>query len=189
MTGYNTTTDDQLEKLIADPVAFARSAAGTAELERRLQEQERKLNEARTVAALNDDAITRDRWKQINSDPAFLDWLNLIHEFSGERRMSLLRRAESAGNTTAVVAMFKSYILEGMHGRVDNTPLPYQNERRPAPSGSTRRWRRSEIRAFYDAARRGRCSEAERARIEADILAAPRENRVIDPPLKMVGEK
>jgi hypothetical protein len=191
MTNYSTTTDDQLEKLIADPVGFARSAAGVAQLEQRLQEQERRLNDQRIVSALNDDAITRDRWRKVNSDQAFLDWLNQIHEFSGESRLRLLRRAELAGNTTAVVSMFKSYILENTPNRVDNTPLPYQNApRTPMPSG-TRRYRRSEIRDFYERCRRGeyRDREAERARIEADILAAARENRVVDPPLKMVGDK
>jgi sulfur carrier protein ThiS len=180
---------DPLDALVADPVAFARQAAGTVELEQRLRQTEAKLNEQRIVAALDGDPVTRDRWRKVDSDRAFLDWLNVVHEFSGERRMNLLRRAELAGNTTAIVNLFKSFILEGMPNRVDNTPLPYQNARRtPAPSGSTRRWKRSEIRAFYDAARKGRYSEAARARIESDILAAARENRVVDPPLKMIGD-
>lgn len=179
MTDYS----DPLDQLVADPVAFARQAAGTVGIERRLREQEAELRAQRVERALDSDPVLRDRWRKVNSDRAFLDWLSEIHEFSGESRLNLLRRAERYGNTIAIVAMFKSYVLEGMHGRIDNTPLPYQNApRTPAASGSTRRWRRSEISAFYDAARKGQYSDAERVRLEADILAAARENRIADPP-------
>jgi hypothetical protein len=106
--------------------------------------------------------------------------------------MAHLRRAEAIGNTTAIVNLFKTHMVSKMPGRADNTLLPYENApRTPASPRGTRRYRRSEIRDFYERCRRGqyRDREAERARIEADILAAARENRIVDPPLKMVGEK
>ena len=156
-----------------------------AGIEQRLQETERTLKQQRIERALDNDPVTRDRWRKVNVDPEFVDkWLSEVHELSGERRRDILRRSEFYGNADAVVAMFKSFILEQMPGRVDaHKPLPYGTARAPAPSGSTRIWTRVEIRDHYEAARKGKLSEAERARIEAEILAAARENRIKDPPM------
>jgi hypothetical protein len=156
-----------------------------AGIEQRLQETERTLKQQRIERALDNDPVTRDRWRKVNVDPEFVDkWLSEVHELSGERRRDILKRSEFYGNADAVVAMFKSFILEQMPGRVDaHKPLPYGTARAPAPSGSTRIWTRAEIRDHYEAARKGKLSEAERARIEAEILAAARENRIKDPPM------
>jgi hypothetical protein len=156
-----------------------------AGIEQRLQETERTLKQQRIERALDNDPVMRDRWRKVNVDPEFVDkWLSEVHELSGERRRDILKRSEFYGNADAVVAMFKSFILEQMPVRVDaHKPLPYGTARAPAPSGSTRIWTRAEIRDHYEAARKGKLSEAERARIEAEILAAARENRIKDPPM------
>ena len=54
-----------------------------------------------------------------------------------------------------------------------------------------RMWRRDEITRFYDDCRRGvyREREPERGRIEAEIIAAGREGRVLNPLVKMADEK
>lgn len=55
---------------------------------------------------------------------------------------------------------------------------------RPASDGGRRMWRRAEIEKFYSNRRRGLYDgprEVEGIRIERDILAAARENRIADP--------
>jgi len=153
----------------------------TAEIEQQLRETQREVRQQRIERALDNDPVTRDRWRKQNHDEAFLAWLDQEHTLSGERRRDILRKAESYGNADVIVNLFKTFALEQTPGRVDeHKQLPYQNPQTRAPSGSTKRWRREEIKAFYDACRRGEYlkKETERARIEADIIAAAREGRV-----------
>jgi len=192
MTDYTGPTPDDYRDFGEDLVSFAQRAATpivqqrTAEIEQQLRETQKEVRQQRIERALDNDPVTRDRWRKTNVDPQFLNWLDGVHELSGERRRDILRRSEFYGNADAVVAMFKTFILEQMPGRVDaHKPLPYQNPQTPATSGGNRIWTRAEIRDHYEASRKGRLSEAERARIEAEILAAARENRIADPPMRL----
>ena len=194
MTDYTGPTPDDYRDFGEDLVSFAQRAATpivqqrTAEIEQQLRETQKEVRQQRIERALDNDPVTRDRWRKTNVDPQFLNWLDGVHELSGERRRDILRRSEFYGNADAVVAMFKTFILEQMLGRVDaHKPLPYQNPQTPAPSGSNRRFTRQQIAEFYEDCRKGKYlkKEAERARIEADILAAARESRIVDPPMKL----
>src|SRR6476646_190513 len=73
-----------------------------AGIEQRLQETERTLKQQRIERALDNDPVTRDRWRKTNVDPQFLNWLDGVHELSGERRRDILRRSEFYGNADAV---------------------------------------------------------------------------------------
>lgn len=195
MTDYtNGPTADDIEMFGEDLVQFAQRAAApvvqrrTVELERQLQATQAELRTQRIERALDSDPVTRDRWRKINVDPEFYDtWLSEIHELTGQPRMNHLRRAEAVGDTTTICNLFRSFILlERMPGRVRSERLPFENApRTPAPSGSKRIWTRAAIREFYDAARKGRYSADEKQRLEADILRAPYEGRLKDPPMKL----
>ena len=187
MTDYTGPTPDDYRDFGEDLVSFAQRAATpivqqrTAEIEQQLRETQKEVRQQRIERALDNDPVTRDRWRKQNHDEAFLAWLDQEHTLSGERRRDILRKAESYGNADVIVNLFKTFALEQTPGRVDeHKQLPYQNPQTRAPSGSTKRWRREEIKAFYDACRRGEYlkKETERARIEADIIAAAREGRV-----------
>jgi hypothetical protein len=160
-----------------------------AGIEQRLQETERTLKQQRVEKALNDDPITSGRWKKVNVDPEFLSWLNTPYELTNERRLDILCRHEYYGNADGVVAMFRSWIISTtMPNRIDTKPLAYETARpTAAPSGSNRRFTRQQIAEFYEDCRKGKYlkKETERARTEADILAAARENRIVDPPMKL----
>lgn len=163
----------------AEPVVQQR----TAQLEQRLQQTEAALREQRIVAALDNDPVLKDRWRTVNQSEDFLRWLDQVDDLTGEKRMSHLRRAEYYGNTEVICNLFRGFIIGSMPGRI--SAAPYENApRKPAPSGSTKRWRRAEIRAFYENARKGRYSEAEKQRIESEILAAAAASRIADPPLQ-----
>jgi hypothetical protein len=130
--------------------------------------------------------VTRDQWRRTNTDPEFLKWLDGVHDLSGERRLDILRRAEQYGNVQPIVQLFKSFLVSRMPG-ARTEQLAYHNPPKPGAPSSTKRWRREEIKAFYDACRRGEYlkKEAERAATEADIIAAAREGRVDRLPLRL----
>lgn len=143
-------------------------------------------------------------WRQVNTQPDFLNWLAQIDPFSGRTRQSMINEAYGAGDANRTAYFFQAYQRE--HTAV--TPAPTgtlqarQGESPPAaqqplldlvapgraqtaplqaPGAPTRRmWTRDEIAAFYRSKQRGmwRGREAEAERIEADLVAAQNDGRL-----------
>ena len=140
-----------------------------AELQRRLaQEQRHRLDQA--VERALPDFRDRDR------DPNWHRWLLGTDVLSGEVRQRLLNAAIQRGDTTAVLAFFKSYEREA-GGTQSSSPAPGRT--RSASSGK-QTYTRPQIAALYEQRRQGLWAgrEAEWARIEHDIFAAQKEGRV-----------
>ncbi len=140
-------------------------------------------------------------WQLTNGDPAFLGWLAVIDPFSGVARQQLLTAAFEQNDAERVIRFFRSFLDENTATSAPSpapadTPRPrpaVQMEDLAAPrtgggvGGSTkeqRHWKRAEIKAFYDDVSAGkfRGNEAERQKLERDIISAQREGRIVDPP-------
>jgi len=140
-------------------------------------------------------------WRELNEDSEFLDWLDQIDEFSGVRRLDLLRRAYEANDAPRVVAFFKGFIKEhaALNGAHDNQQNSAQQSPKVAmetlvapgkpkggdsAQGSTqtdgRVWTQSEIAAFYRDVQRGKFNgrESEKQAIEREIVEAVRTGRI-----------
>jgi len=113
-----------------------------------------------------------ESWKDINTSPEFLLWLDDVDPFTGASRAALLRGAYDSGHGDRVVAIFKGYLSD----TAPATPAPVSQIRKPgranladlAAPGATRTAgrgptealpptpvTRAEIQAFYSDVARG----------------------------------
>jgi hypothetical protein len=132
-------------------------------------------------------------WQQINADQAFHSWLLEVDPLSGSNRQAHLEAAQRSLDARRVAEFFRSW--RGQGGQVSAQPT--RNEavselERQVQPGRTRSsgvpadkqgttYSPKDISKFFDDVRRGvyRGREAERDRIERDIFAAQRENRIV----------
>lgn len=120
-------------------------------------------------------------WEQINVDPQFDAWLNERDGLSFRSRKQNLLDAVKALDATTAIGYFTAY--KESQSRSDNlAPHSFGGPQPDIYSGEgPRPWRRSEIKAFYDAQSRGALSmTAEEAmRTEQSIIAAQNAGRVM----------
>lgn len=142
-------------------------------------------------------------WRKTNTDPEFHEWLEQVDPFSGETRKDLLLRAFNRKNAQQVKAFFESYTQENaavIPNTADSTPSgqggtdtgsrldlnEYVAPGTPKGGGNAgaprdkRVWTSAEIGKFYSDVQKGRYKNRaeDKARIEADIVAATREGRI-----------
>ena len=126
------------------------------------------------------------KYREINSDQGFLDWLSGYDRLRGTTRQQLLVEAQQAGDAERVADLFDSYLHEsgGTSGaesaerRIPEDQIqPRQSRSTETPQGEVI-WTRDEINEFYRKKREGRYSADEAARMEADIFAAQKQGRV-----------
>lgn len=134
-------------------------------------------------------------WETINNSQQFLDWLEIPDIMSGVARRFGLTQAFETGDGTRVVGIFKRFIEEDSRARsavppppnpalVDRTTLIAPGSPRgtggEAPnSASGKVWSEQEIDDFYSRVQRKRINPDDAKAIEADILAAVRDGRVV----------
>jgi hypothetical protein len=172
-------TDQDLQNYGTDLVDFAQRAAAhalTPQLEH-MQAQNAKLQAQLIREAKHRIDMALDQavpnWREINSDPRFIDWLRRSDPLSGQPRQALLDEATTTGNAARVISFFRGFLNESWGaGR--------GGAQRPA-AGDKPTYTRAQIAWFYNQHRRGayKGREAEWARQEADFYAAQREGRVI----------
>lgn len=139
------------------------------------------------------------KWRELNTNEDFLDWLRLPDPFSGAIRHEMLKAAYTQGNASRVLAFFNGFLAEeaattpaGDEPEVGATKVPkvpLQNLAAPgraktAASASAPAekpiFTRAKIAAFYAdvAAGKYRGKEAEKQKLEAQIFDAQREGRI-----------
>ena len=148
------------------------------------------------------DGTVKD-WRKTNTDPAFHEWLDQLDPFSGVARKVLMLKAFERKNAQQVRAFFDTYMQEnathnptptgqtpsGQGGSVQGSTLDLDNYIAPGTPRSggnagapkdKRIWTNTEIGTFYSDIQKGRYKSRtdDRARIEADIIAATREGRI-----------
>jgi hypothetical protein len=138
-------------------------------------------------------------WRQVNSHPDFIGWLENVDPYSGHKKLDMLRQAYEGNNTARVLAFFKGFLNEN----AAFTPTPTPNAPadpqvsletlvapgRPSEGDNTRAqdgnangnaWTQDQIQAFYRDVNRGvyRNKPDEKDRIEADIFLAQSRNLI-----------
>jgi hypothetical protein len=184
---------------------FQRLEAQLDQLRGGQQRQDVTLTQHSVQSQLDMDPELSGRWRQLNDDPRFLQWVSEVDPFSGQPRVVLLRDAYARGDAYRTGAFFKSYLVEHTAPPVPTTaPHTGMNGRTVQPAGQTRLaqlaapgraaasgtnggaspekriWTNREIGAFYRDVQRGlyRGREADQARTEQEIATAASEGRV-----------
>ncbi len=149
-----------------------------------------------------DLAAAVPNWQEIKENPRFHTWLRLPDVYSGAVRLNLLKAAFQAASAPRVIAFYKGFLAEEQATgqlpvpqpqpltapRVAAVPLESltaPGKARPA-TGDTGVpaekpiYTHAQVAGFYAAVRQQRFvgREAEKATIEADIIAAGREGRI-----------
>jgi hypothetical protein len=145
-------------------------------------------------------------WDQINRHPAFIQWVGLPDIYSGVIRQQLMQEAWNNGDAQRVVAFFRAFLAE--EAAVDPRRAGQGSPQRPAayapPAAPVRPtldqfaapgraqsgapmptdkpvYTAQDITRFYTEVSAGkwRTRDAERASIDADIIAAQHEGRIV----------
>jgi hypothetical protein len=115
-------------------------------------------------------------WHQVYADPRFSQWLSLPDPYNGTIRSQLLRQAVAVGDAHRVVRFYQGFL-----GEVGRTPAGQSrggsNPRRTTPSGTI--YTRPQIRSLYELRARNAISDAKWGPLEADIIKAGAEGRVV----------
>lgn len=182
---------------------FRQLEAQISQLSGGQQRHDATLTQHSVMSQLDMDPDLAGRWRQLNEDNSFLQWLSEIDQFSARPRIELLREAYAQGDANRTGRFFKSYLAEHTAPPASRAPShTMQNGSAPAgrmrleelaapgraaasgtnggASPERRIWTNREIGAFYRDVQRGafRGREADKDRIERDIVAAASEGRV-----------
>lgn len=159
----------------------------------------RKQEQNEVFALLNREV---QDWESINKDPAFAEWLDQLDPFAGRSRKTMMLEAFNANDARRVKAFFTGFLQENAAVRPDPTVAPaapaapaattldlnqYVAPGTPKGGGQSgaprekRTWTRPEISRFYSDVQKGhyRSRPEDKARIEADIVAATNDGRVV----------
>lgn len=132
-------------------------------------------------------------WRDINTDQDFHRWLLDTDPLTGLTRQTYLEDAQRNLDVRRVAAFFTSW--QGLNGQstaqpsrsasdsqLDRQVAPGRSRGGSAPTSTApKTYSSKDIAKFFDDVRKGvyRGKEAERDRIERDIFAAQRENRIV----------
>ena len=149
----------------------------------RLEERDEQLREGLQRAAKTaiDHALDAavPNWRQVNSDPRWIGWLNLPEPLSGCRRQDLLNDAVAQGDADRVIRIFRGFIAEvGGQPAHSVQPASVLPASYPAPSSRGRIYSREDITRMAALHRRKAISDAEYARWENEFIRAANEGRV-----------
>lgn len=133
-------------------------------------------------------------WRDVNADNAFHSWLLEVDPMTGLTRQSYLEDAQRNLDARRVASIFSAW--QGLSGQSVAQPSrsapTSQLERQVAPGRSRssgaplndqpKTYTPADIRKFFEDVRKGlyKGKEAERDRIERDIFAAQRDNRIVN---------
>lgn len=139
------------------------------------------------------------KWREMNTDPGFLEWLGLPDPYSGAIRHDMLKEAYSRGNAARTIAFFKGYLSEEAavapaNAEPDTTgdvipKVPLQNLAAPGRAKAAAAGQlppekpfisRKQITEFYADVAQGkyRGRDKDKAIKEAEIFAAQNEGRI-----------
>lgn len=134
-------------------------------------------------------------WRSINNNPDFQSWLLEYDPLTGISRQTILEDAQRNLEVNRVGNFFKSWLaITGQANVAQNTQASSSSElERQVSPGRSRstgtpagnapiQYTTKEVEKFYADIRQGKFKgrDAERAKIERDIFAATRENRIVN---------
>jgi hypothetical protein len=146
-----------------------------AELQRRLSQEARHRLDAQLAQAV-------PNFREIDRDPNWHHYLLQYDPLSGQVRQQLLNDAVASGEIARVVAFFRGFQREHAAPAEHTGHAEHTGRRRPATHGKPV-YSREQITRLYRAHQQGayRGRESEWMRQEADIIAAGREGRILNP--------
>jgi len=161
------------------------------------QVQQRQAQSAeQTFWAGLSDAVSN--WREINDDPAFQTWLMQVDPLTGISRQIYLEDAQRALDARRVSQFFRTWLemnggqttvaqsngqrtVSSAKTELEKQVAPGRSKNPGAPNpGKGKTYTPDDITKFFNEVKLGkyRGKEAERDRIERDIFAAQRENRI-----------
>lgn len=177
-------------------VAQAQTKPLRDELSSKVERLDAEAGERRRQDFLRDLSTHVPNWGRIDQDPGFTAYLDDFDAQTGKTRREFFNEADASNNAPRVASFFAAF-ANGNQPRPAPTPAPAapappsvehliapdSSRHSEAPEGK-KHWTRAEVAKFYADARAqggnkpyGRYSAADYARIDADISAAPGENR------------
>ena len=192
---------------ILDLISRAAKQAVAPELtaiEQQSQEARQEAHQLARSSMYTQLAGSMPTWREINTNPRFVEWLRLPDLYSGRIRQQLLNEAVQAANAPRVLAFFQGFVADelatGQVGPASQTQplspapnapaIPLVNLAAPGAArpatGNTQVpaekpiYTHSQISQFYTRVRQGYYTgrDADKQRDEADIFAAQREGRI-----------
>lgn len=132
-------------------------------------------------------------WRSVNDNTEFQNWLLQADPLTGITRQTYLEDAQRSLDASRVANFFRSWLettgqaQNAQSSRASSSELekqvaPGRSKTAGAPTSSnTKTYSPSDIQKFFSDVRQGKYKgrEAERDRIERDIFAAQRENRIV----------
>lgn len=125
-------------------------------------------------------------WERLNTDPDFIDWLQEPEGETGFTRHQLMLMAFEKGDADRVASFFKRFIAQSQQdgsqspykARADKNVYPPQRKQ-VQQEPSKKMFTESEIKEFYRLSALGKIDPKKKQALEAEILSALAENRVI----------
>lgn len=153
-----------------------------AQVTSQLQQVGENAEVSRYGAFIADLDNTLPGWRQTNSDPAFIAWLNEVDPISGMVRNDILVRATRAFDLERVRSIFEAY--QGKTARSTKQPTLAQQvsptRGHSSQAGrSPRVYTEAQIAQFYNDWRKGVYTDEQAKAIEHEIEQAYAENRII----------
>ena len=151
--------------------------------------EQTSANTAQTMFLTDLGAVVPD-WRELNTDPSFLRWLDQADAFTGEPRLGLLQLAVNNNDAARAAAFFNAYKQEtGQAAQTAPEPAPVSRgkEKLVAPGKAKtatvtpeakRTWTNASIAKLYDDKMKGRISQKEFDKLERDLFAAQTEGRI-----------
>ena len=114
-------------------------------------------------------------WKEVNTDPRFIEWLNQPDGFSGKTRQELMNEGAATMDVDRVSTFFTEWKKTGTKPNKSASPRTQNTNSTPAQGRS---WNSAEIEAVYRDIAHGKYPEDEAKQIELDIHKAQMEGRI-----------
>ncbi|MCC5904042.1 MAG: hypothetical protein JJT87_19195 [Halomonas sp.] len=170
---------------MAQPKAAPVDTGNTQELQQRLDRLEAdKQEDAEARFWMNLEQAVPN-YRQVNSEAAFLQFLNQFDPQTGQQYQQALSQAQQSLDAKGVADVFKLYLNQAAPKPQEKRTVPDEQveprttKAAPTPQSQGKRlWTGADITQFYRDKTAGRYSADEAQRLEADIFAAQRESRI-----------
>jgi hypothetical protein len=186
----NYLTHEDVQNYGSELVAFSQRAALNAaaphlqnleqqnlELQRRLAIEARRNLDQRVEAAVPD-------FREIDRDPDWHRYLLGVETYSGRVRQVLLNDAIAAGDASRVIQFFRGFRREEQNSGQPHGHASASAQHRQRRAGASQAssggpiYDNASIKQMYENRRKGMYDDATWARLESDLAAAFKENRV-----------
>ncbi len=180
--------DEELKRLKEDYPEIYKAVAKL--VEKKVGPVENKVTEFNKEVAIQTFYAKLDsmlpEWRQLNSDPDFLEWLSQPEGDTGFTRHQLMLMAYNNLDAAGVAKWFKKFLnndsapVQKEVSRAEKNVVPYGKKTSYASKESSKRlFKESEIQRFYTDLALGRIPQDRAREMEKEIMSALMEDRII----------